>query len=165
MVARKSEVKEVDADKLIKKIKPTSKKIEDLESETGIKEVFYLEKQVLKKQTEVEEKRRIEVDRTNKECEKIEAKDKKYIDALRIEMLERYKYEQEKCQKKLNALKAKALKKIEQQLQHEKEKIEAMCKSEVLKAISKYAENKGWFETAVKIYKAEPEIFEKKGEN
>ena len=161
MATKRSETKDIDVTKLIKKSKPMSRKLEELEAETGVKEVFYLEKQIIKKQAEVEEKRKIEVDRVNKECEKIEAKDKKYIDALRIEMLERYKYEQEKCQKKLNALKTKALEKIEQQLQREKEKMEAMCKNEVLKAINKYAENNGWFETAVAIYKAEPEIFEK----
>ena len=47
------------------------------------------------------------------------------------------------------------------QMQREKEKLEVMCKNEVLKAINKYADNNGWFETAVAIYKAEPEIFEK----
>ena len=164
MATKRSETKDIDVTKLIKKSKPMSRKLEELEAETGVKEVFYLEKQVIKKQAEVEEKRKIEVDRVNKECEKIEAKDKKYIDALRVEMLERYKYEQEKCQKKLNALKTKALEKIEQQLQREKEKMETMCKNEVLKAINKYAENNGWFETAVAIYKAEPEIFEKNSE-
>lgn len=125
-------------------------------------ENFYLIKFVKKALNEAESERQIEIEKVNKICEKEEEKDKKYIEALKNELLERYQVERDKCQEKLEKIKEKALKKIEQQAKKEQEKIEEMCKKEVLDAIYNYAKENGWFNTAVALYKANPDFFNEK---
>lgn len=129
---------------------------------SSVSENFYLIKSVKKTLNEAESKRQIEIEKVNKMCEKEEEKDKKYIEALKNELLERYQVERDKCQKKLEKIKEKALKKIEQQAKKEQEKIEEMCKNEVLNAIYNCAKESGWFNTAVALYKTNPDFFNEK---
>ena len=145
--------------------KMNSKKIAEIAEKEGnllTGETFYLIKNVKKMFSESETKRNIEMEKFNRLCNKEEEKDKKYIEALKNELLDRYKAERDRCQEKIKALREKALKKIEQQAQKEQEKIEAMCKIEVLAAVNKFAEAEGWFKTAVLLYNANPEFFNNK---
>ena len=176
MVALKDKVittamEKKEKDKIKKDSSVVGKKSDDAENVNEIdkkalkslaNESFYLIKSVKKTLNEAESKRQIEIEKVNKMCEKEEEKDKKYIEALKNELLERYQVERDKCQKKLEKIKEKALKKIEQQAKKEQEKIEEMCKNEVLNAIYNCAKESSWFNTAVALYKTNPDLFNEK---
>ena len=142
-----------------------SKKIsiekENTTNNDSVSEAFYLETKVKKLLNESESRRKIEIEKVSKECEQEEIKGQKYIEALKAEMLERYKAEQDKCQKKIDKLKTQAMKKIEDKMKKEQQAINEMCKTEILSAINKFAAEKGWFELGVALYKANPSLFDK----
>ena len=139
-----------------------SKKISiEKENTNSVSESFYLETKVKKLLNESENRRKIEIEKVSKECEQEEIKGQKYIEALKAEMLERYKAEQDKCQKKIDKLKTQAMKKIEDKMKKEQQAINEMCKTEILSAINKFAAEKGWFELGVALYKANPALFDK----
>ena len=139
-----------------------SKKISlEKENTNSVSESFYLETKVKKLLNESENRRKIEIEKVSKECEQEEIKGQKYIEALKAEMLERYKAEQDKCQKKIDKLKTQAMKKIEDKMKKEQQAINEMCKTEILSAINKFATENGWFELGVALYKANPELFDK----
>ena len=138
-----------------------SKKTQNM-TNIASEETFYLAKLVKKSFNEIDVKRKVEAEKMDKICEKQELKEKKYIEALKTELLEKYKHEQNKCQAKIEGLRLKAFKAIERKIQKEKSKVEAMCRQEVLKAVNAYANNNSWFDVAVAIYRADPSFFEKK---
>ena len=134
-------------------------------TEPRAESIFYLENIVSKKNKEKENFRKTEFEAVERNCEKVEAKDKKYIEALKEEMLRKYKAEQEKSQRKIENIKRKALQRIEEKIKQEELKIENMCKAEVCQAVDKVAKEIGWFQTAVLLYKAYPEFFDKRNKN
>ena len=137
-------------------------KIKRLSSKNVVsEEVFELAQKVKQSLDAAETKRQVEIERIGKVCEKEEERDRKYIEALKTELLEKYKLEQNRLQKKLENLKKKALLKIEQKTAKEKEKIDKMCEKEVLDAIVKFANKNSWFQVAIEIYRANPDFFKK----
>ncbi len=138
---------------------------QEVGSEPRAESIFYLESIVARKNREKENFRKSEFEAVEKNCEKVEAKDRKYIEALKDEMLRKYKAEQEKSQRKIENIKRKALQRIEDKIKQEEQKIENMCKTEVCQAVDRVAKEIGWFQTAVLLYKAYPDFFDKKGKN
>ena len=108
---------------------------------------------------ENETKRKNEIEKIEKECEKIELKDKKYMESLKTEFLAKYQEEQDRCQKRLENKKKRELQRIEKKKQAEKERVERMCEKEVYRAIKKVAEQTSWFDVARKIHNSCPEFF------
>ena len=144
--------------------KESENKVVELETknEQRTESVFYLENLVARKNKEKENFRKTEFEAIERTCEQVEAKDKKYIEALKDEMLRKYKAEQEKSQRKIENIKRKALQRIEEKIRQEEQKIENMCKTEVCQAVDRVAKKMGWFQTAVILYKAYPDFFDKK---
>jgi len=156
---KKSSVKKVNNDNDLIEEQEENKK--SISSNSVKEEVFYLAQQVKKRISENESKRKIELDKINKLCEREESKDRKQIEKLKEDLLTRYKKEQEKLERKLFELKKAEIEKLERVYQKEQEKINEMCKVEVLEAVKRYAEKHNWFEVAVQIYRANPEFFSK----
>ena len=84
----------------------------NVENSKGEQEVFYLEKIISQKNAENKARRQLEIDKLNRQCQKNEERDQKYIDELKAELLEKYKRAQENCQRKIDTAKKKALSKI-----------------------------------------------------
>ena len=133
---------------------------EKLKSEKS-HEVFYLEEIISKKRSQCENQRNNSILQTKRICEKEELKDKQYIDSLKEDLLNRYKKEQLKCQKKIEDIRKKAQAKIEASMRDEERKVEELCRREVIIAIENFAKANSWFKVATRLYKEIPEIFDK----
>ena len=124
-------------------------------------DTFYLEKEVKnlaesckKKQTNINLQRDKDIEKTKLKMEK-----------LFKEEQERYRIASEKIkiknQRKEEKIRQKAQRKEAMLLRAEFLAREELCKKEIFESISKIAEQKGWFETALEMYKAMPELFKK----
>ena len=144
-----------------KKVKSIDKKFYKEENKP---EVFYLEKIVSQKNAENQARRQLQIEKINKKCQLDEEKDQKYIDELKTELLAKYKKAQESCQRKIELAKKKALAKIEASIREEEARIDELCRIEVVKVITLLAKKDGWFNVAMRLYRNDPDLFNKKDE-
>ena len=124
-------------------------------------DAFYLEKEVKNLAENCKKKQNSINSQRDKDIEKTKLKMEKQFK----EEQERYRIASEKIkiknQRKEEKIRLKAQRKEAMLLRAEFLAREELCKKEIFESITKIAEQKGWFETALEMYKAMPELFKK----
>lgn len=111
-------------------------------------------------------------DSCRKKQQYINSQRDKAIEQTKIKMEKQFKEEEaryklisdkikKKNEQKEAKIRLKAQKKEEMLLRAEFMAREELCKKEIFEAISKMASEKGWFDTALEMYKSIPELFKK----